>query len=356
MGIKCGADGAPLGGEVPASKFPPPFPAKILREWHKDEIKMERTVIAVSSMAEASAFEGTDQSATRRKPKPQMDQPYKPPQRRNDTKTSDNKNIAEASSSSGETPGARADRAARGVPTPQRLFADSPSFNPGGQEARQPRNADVPQQQRQQHQQQGLEEQLDKLSLSGGPRDAKQHGRHSGGNNRREGANARSENKSSQGRKPKNTECFDPDARTDMRMVFGRSNKKNLREDRGEYHVKDVVMVPSLFCEEEDMDVYNALLAELRSACPEGGPEAGLSLAKGRDGLWATWHGDTHVIADDKKMGGKWKALSPSFAKVVDRMAEYFDMDVKATRLNWWVTPRRQPLFNPLPRHISLPF
>ena len=121
-----------------------------------------------------------------------------------------------------------------------------------------------------------------------------------------------------------------------MRLVFGRKTCSTLKEDRGDYHVKDVVMVPELFCAEDDHKVYDELLSELTAACPEGGPEAGLLLKKGRDGLWVTWHGDTHVIADDKKMGGKWKALSPSFSKVVDRMAAYFDMDVKATRLNWY--------------------
>ena len=35
-------------------------------------------------------------------------------------------------------------------------------------------------------------------------------------------------------------------------------------------------------------------------------------------------------------MGGKWKKLSPTFEKVVDRMRTYFGMDIKATRFNWY--------------------
>ena len=35
-------------------------------------------------------------------------------------------------------------------------------------------------------------------------------------------------------------------------------------------------------------------------------------------------------------MGGNWKKLSPSFQRVVDQMATYFNMDIKATRFNWY--------------------
>jgi hypothetical protein len=241
-----------------------------------------------------------------KKTKPQMGQPYRHPGRRDAEAAGKDTTVL-------ETPGARADRQARGVPTPNRLFAGSPSFTPGRAQAAEAVG------------QRGLEEQLGSLSL--GTREQRNN------RERRQGegkAGARPQ------RKPKNTECFEPDASTDMRLVFGRHSQKSLKQDRGDYHVKDVCMVPDLLCAEDDMETYHALLAELSAACPEGGPEAGLSLAKGRDGLWATWHGDTHVIADDKKMGGKWKRLSPTFGRVVERMAEYFDMDVKATRLNWY--------------------
>ena len=48
--------------------------------------------------------------------------------------------------------------------------------------------------------------------------------------------------------------------------------------------------------------------------------------------LWQLWHGDSHVIADDKR---KWKKECPTFHMVVEKIADYFHMDVKATRLNW---------------------
>ena len=48
--------------------------------------------------------------------------------------------------------------------------------------------------------------------------------------------------------------------------------------------------------------------------------------------LWQLWHGDSHVIADDKR---KWKKECPTFTMIVDKIADYFHMDVKATRLNW---------------------
>ena len=45
--------------------------------------------------------------------------------------------------------------------------------------------------------------------------------------------------------------------------------------------------------------------------------------------LWKLWHGDSHVIADDKR---NWKQLCPTFTYVVDKMRDYFDMDIKVTR------------------------
>ena len=46
--------------------------------------------------------------------------------------------------------------------------------------------------------------------------------------------------------------------------------------------------------------------------------------------LWKLWHGDSHVIADDKR---NWKQLCPTFTYVVDKMRDYFDMDIKVTRI-----------------------
>ena len=81
-------------------------------------------------------------------------------------------------------------------------------------------------------------------------------------------------------------------------------------------------MAPELFCKTNDLSTYEALLSELN--------------ASGVQSLFVEWHGDSHVIADDKKAGGKWKQNSPTFQKVVAQIRNYFDMDIKATRFNWY--------------------
>ena len=51
------------------------------------------------------------------------------------------------------------------------------------------------------------------------------------------------------------------------------------------------------------------------------------------DELWKLWHGDTHLIADDKK---DWKKMCPTFNLVIGKIMDYFNMDIKATRFNWY--------------------
>ena len=46
------------------------------------------------------------------------------------------------------------------------------------------------------------------------------------------------------------------------------------------------------------------------------------------------WHGDSHWIADDRS--NDWKGGCPLFHKIVNRIREYFKLEVKATRLNWY--------------------
>lgn len=64
----------------------------------------------------------------------------------------------------------------------------------------------------------------------------------------------------------------------------------------------DVVLVPGFFCEEGDLSLYDQLLCELKSSGKED------------EGLWALWHGDSHVIANDRK---GWKKLCPTFQMIV---------------------------------------
>ena len=51
------------------------------------------------------------------------------------------------------------------------------------------------------------------------------------------------------------------------------------------------------------------------------------------DKLWKSWHNDSHMIADDKQLR---KDKSPVFNMVIDRIRDYFGMDIKATRFNWY--------------------
>ena len=43
------------------------------------------------------------------------------------------------------------------------------------------------------------------------------------------------------------------------------------------------------------------------------------------------WHGDSHLIVDDKL---DWKEKCPTFNMVIEKIKDYFDMDIKATRFN----------------------
>ena len=81
-------------------------------------------------------------------------------------------------------------------------------------------------------------------------------------------------------------------------------------------------MVSDLFGDPNDLTTYNNLLYEIQNCGVE------------KHRLWQSWHNDSHVIADDKV--GNWKDKCPTFTSVVTKMAEYFDMDVQATRFNWY--------------------
>lgn len=114
--------------------------------------------------------------------------------------------------------------------------------------------------------------------------------------------------------KKKNTESFEPlDRPVDMRIVTHCAGS----EARYPYDIsdRDVILVHSLFGDYAPGEIYERLTSEL--AC--GDIETKL------------WHGDTHFIVDDKR---PWKSKVPTYYMVLDRLAEYFDMDVQATRLN----------------------
>jgi hypothetical protein len=160
--------------------------------------------------------------------------------------------------------------------------------------------------------------------------------------------------------KGRNTESFDPAStlvRPDLRIQIGspalKSYKKPLKHD-------DVVIVPELFGQEDDWDLYYKLVEEMRCIQSDSDPnsephskasrEAGVDDAdadadvdgkrstrvtvdkKTRKGAeWISWHEGAHLIT-------KNPTGSPTYNKIVARLCEYFSIDPKntGTRFNWY--------------------
>ncbi len=117
----------------------------------------------------------------------------------------------------------------------------------------------------------------------------------------------------------KNTESFVPSHKPrDMTVCFGNSKQLNYNK---EINSRDVIFVPNLFCDENDLTIYNKLLEEIKSSGIE------------EKELWKLWHGDTHMIADDHL---NWKSKCPTFNMIIETISKYFKMDIKATRFNWY--------------------
>jgi hypothetical protein len=119
-------------------------------------------------------------------------------------------------------------------------------------------------------------------------------------------------------RRNKNTESFEPNySPADMRVLVevARDKKNSLLSLQS----KDVIVVPDLFCSSEDWTIHDKLLEEMDRCGVDS------------DKLWKLWHGDSHLIADDHM---NFKAKCPTFLNVLDRIRDYFKMDIKATRFN----------------------
>lgn len=133
----------------------------------------------------------------------------------------------------------------------------------------------------------------------------------------------------------KNTETFEPMQRpVDMRVIY----------DLGCYQDKlsktltsrDVLLVPNLFRDFEENEIYDRLIDEIKNC---GIPEEKVIIP---------WHGNnvikgTHMIASDWE---KWKRSSPTFNIVINRIREFFDMNIKATRLNWYQNTEQWKAFH----------
>jgi hypothetical protein len=114
----------------------------------------------------------------------------------------------------------------------------------------------------------------------------------------------------------KNTECFTPSFEpSDMTVKFATGSSAVYPHS---YQPRDVVVVTELFSDMEN--VYEKLLEEIKQTGKE-------------EKIWKLWHGDTHYIADDKL---NYKQKCPTFTAVIERLTSYFNIDPKATRLNWF--------------------
>jgi hypothetical protein len=118
--------------------------------------------------------------------------------------------------------------------------------------------------------------------------------------------------------KAKNTENFKPcHVPADILLLV--ENGSNQPHTKLSFQTQDVIVVTDLFGKDDDMTIYNNLLKEMN--------ETGIS----EDQLWKLWHGDTHLIADDHL---NYKDKVPTFMMVINKLRDYFNMDIKATRFN----------------------
>lgn len=111
-----------------------------------------------------------------------------------------------------------------------------------------------------------------------------------------------------------NTETFEPwyePPHMQVQVLDPRVTNPELTES-------DVFILKGLF-DESDQLIYSQLLEEIETC------------GKDPNELWKGWHGNTHLIADDHL---RWKDSCPTFNSIIDRIAQYFQMDVKATRFN----------------------
>ncbi|KAG7393033.1 hypothetical protein PHYPSEUDO_013521 [Phytophthora pseudosyringae] len=123
----------------------------------------------------------------------------------------------------------------------------------------------------------------------------------------------------------KNTESFEPMTKpVDLRITYDLGSK----DDKFSTPLtsRDVVLVPNLFSDFKKCELYAKLMHELDNC---GIP---------REQLLKMWHGNdkidgTHLIVDDRS---SWKAQCPTFDLVTDRLKEFFSLDIKATRFNWY--------------------
>jgi len=123
--------------------------------------------------------------------------------------------------------------------------------------------------------------------------------------------------KKKKNKKVRNTVNFNPTKKPPTMRVISTYSEIN----KIKFTTRDaILMPPNLFCEENDLSIYNKLLNEIRSI-NEG------------DNIWKLWHVDTHYIADDHL---KWKEKCPTFKSIIEKIKSHFNMKVNATRFNYY--------------------
>ena len=102
-----------------------------------------------------------------------------------------------------------------------------------------------------------------------------------------------------------------------MRVVIGNPDKEKFGKIMT---TRDVTLVNGLFCNESDLSIYNKLMDEINKF-------------NENKNLFKMWHGDSHYIVDDNL---DWKKNCPTFTNILNKISDYFDMEIQATRFNWY--------------------
>ena len=102
-----------------------------------------------------------------------------------------------------------------------------------------------------------------------------------------------------------NTESFTPDL-TEPHM--------RIKMNEPIYFANEIAIINNMFY---NKTIYENILKEVN------------------DSVYKPWHGDTHLIADDRS-DIKWKENSETFNQVISQLCSYFAMTPSATRLNYY--------------------
>jgi hypothetical protein len=132
--------------------------------------------------------------------------------------------------------------------------------------------------------------------------------------------------KNNQVKRKKNTECFEPMDKNNVDMQLVLHNADLTKKFNNQLTSKSVILINNLFQDFNNLEIYNKLVNEIEQ-CEINKPN-----------LLKLWHGNdthegTHYICDDKL---NWKKESPTFNLVIDRLKKYFNMNIQATRFNWY--------------------